>query len=156
MSRERESFEDWYRSLHPQLVTSLAASIGNAELARDATDEALARAYERWSEVRLMDSPRGWTYRVAFNVARRRLRRRNVEKVLLLRSPIRPHVEGPSGELWQAVAGLPPRQRQAVALRHVGDLAEAEIASVMGISRGGVSSTLRAAYESLRLQLTEP
>ena len=74
----------------------------------------------------------------------------------LLRGQRSESVDPPAGELWEIVEGLPPRQRQAVVLRHVGQLREVEIGGVMGISRGAVSSTLRAAYQSLRLALDDP
>jgi DNA-directed RNA polymerase specialized sigma24 family protein len=51
------------------------------------------------------------------------------------------------------VADLAPRQRTAVLLRHVGQFTEQEIAVVMGIARGTVSSTLRVAYGHLASQL---
>jgi RNA polymerase sigma-70 factor (ECF subfamily) len=147
-------FETWYRHEHPRLVTLLAASTGDAPLARDAADEAVARAFERWERVSRMDSPAGWTYRVALNIVRRRTRRRALEHRILRR--IRPDVvPGPTGELWLLVADLPPRQRTAVLLRHVGQLTEAEIGDVMGIARGTVSSTLRSAYRRLGTEIED-
>ena len=135
-------------------MTLLAASTGDASLACEAADEAVARAYERWERVSQMASPSGWTYRVALNDARRRARRAAFEQRILRR--IRPaDVPGPTGELWLIVAGLPPRQRTAVLLRHVGQLTEAEIADVMGVARGTVSSTLRAAYKRLGTEIAD-
>jgi RNA polymerase sigma-70 factor (ECF subfamily) len=147
-------FEDWYRREHPRLVTLLAASTGDASLGREAADEALTRAFERWAHVSRMASPTGWTYKVGLNVARRGARRRALERRLLGRLR-RDDVPGPTGELWLLVAGLPARQRTAVLLRHVGQLTEQEIADVMGIARGTVSSTLRSAYERLGAVLDE-
>jgi DNA-directed RNA polymerase specialized sigma24 family protein len=141
-------FEAWYRREHPRLVTLLAAATGDAELARDAADEALARAFQRWERVSRMASPAGWTYSVGLNVARRHARRRAVERRLLGRYREEP-IPGPTGELWLLVAHLPTRQRTAVLLRHIGQLTEQEIAEVMGVARGTVSSTLRAAYRRL-------
>ncbi|MFN0028771.1 MAG: RNA polymerase sigma factor [Acidimicrobiales bacterium] len=149
-----EDFEEWYRAVHPRLGTALAYAFGDVEVAQDAADEAVARAFERWDQVSAMASPAGWTYRVAFNVARRRLRRRSIE-ARLLGSTVPGTVGPPAGELWDIVAALPPRQRRAVLLRHVGQLEEHEIGRVMGITRGTVSSTLRAAYRSLRMELEE-
>jgi len=155
MDTPGDGFEAWYRDLHPRLVTALVAAFGDVDIAGEAADEAIARACERWSRVSVMASPGGWTYRVAFNVARRRVRRSGHERRLWAGQ--RPEsAPGPAGELWLLVADLPQRQRLAVVLRHVAHLPEAEIASVMGISRGGVSSTLRAAYRSLRLELADP
>jgi RNA polymerase sigma-70 factor (ECF subfamily) len=154
VSIEPIDFEAWYRREHPRLVTLLAASTGDAPLARDVADEALARAYERWERVAVMDSPAGWTYRVALNIVRRRARRRALEHRILRR--IRTEtIPGPTGELWLLVADLPPRQRTAVLLRHVGHLTEAEIAEVMAVARGTVSSTLRAAYRRLGTEIAE-
>jgi DNA-directed RNA polymerase specialized sigma24 family protein len=141
-------FEGWYRNEHPRLVTLLAAATGDAELARDAADEALARAFEQWPRVCRMSSPTGWTYAVGLNVARRHARRRALERRLLGRRR-EELVPGPTGELWMVVADLPERQRTAVLLRHVGQLTEHEIADVMGVARGTVSSTLRSAYRRL-------
>lgn len=147
-------FESWYQALHGRLVASLASAFGDRDLASEAADEAIVRAYERWDKVAAMASPDGWTYTCAFNVARRKLRRRGFERRVLARSLVEAQ-PGPAGEIWHVVAELPERQRLAVVLRHVGQLREADIADVMGISRGGVSSTLRAAYSSLRMQLAE-
>jgi DNA-directed RNA polymerase specialized sigma24 family protein len=149
---ERDDFEYWYRREHPRLVTLLAASTGDTALATEATDEAFARAFERWPRVSKMDSPAGWTYRVALNVVRRRARRRARE--LRTMGAVRAvDVPGPTGELWILVADLPPRQRTAVLLRHVGHLTEQEVADVMGVARGTVSSTLRSAYQRLRIEI---
>ena len=131
----------------------LAAAVGDADLAKDAADEALARAWRHWKRVSVMSSPEGWTYRVALNVARRRGRRRSLEHAILRRQVPPSPVPGPTGELWLLVGGLPPRQREAVLLRHVGQLTEPEIAEVMRVTRATVSTTLRAAYARLAMEL---
>lgn len=152
MTDNIDDFEQWYQAIHPRLCTSLALAFGNTELAQDSADEAITRALERWDRVSAMESTSAWVYKVAFNDARRRLRRTAIEK-RLLQTRRAEQVRPPAGELWLIVGELPERQRQAVVLRHVGQLQENEIGSVMNISRGGVSSTLRAAYESLRTTL---
>lgn len=100
-----------------------------------------------------MRSPEGWIYRVAINLGRRRLRRRSLDERVRRRQLDRQVLDGPAGEIWVLVADLPTRQRLAIVLRYVAGLTEREIAEVMGISRGGVSSTLRAAMASLRIEL---
>jgi RNA polymerase sigma-70 factor (ECF subfamily) len=52
-------------------------------------------------------------------------------------------------EVWDAVRGLPPQQRTAIALRYLLDLSQAEIATAMGIAPGTVSATLHAARRRL-------
>jgi len=52
--------------------------------------------------------------------------------------------------LWQALAGLPPRQRAVLVLRYYEDLSEAEIATMLGVTRGTVKSTAARGLARLR------
>ena len=61
--------------------------------------------------------------------------------------------------LWQALAGLPQRQRAIVVLRYYEDLSEAETARIMGVSVGTAKSTTSRALVKLRessLRTTAP
>ena len=149
------SFDRWYREVHAELSISLLVAFGDADLATEAADEAMARAFERWERVSVMRSPGGWAYQVAVNVARRKRRRRAVEALLVRRDQRARAIPGPAGELWQLVAELPERQRLAIAFRHVAGMTEAEIGQAMGIARGTVSASLRHGYRSLRQHLDD-
>ena len=135
----------------------MAVTARDLELARDVTAEAFARALERWDRVGSMSSPGGWTYRVALNVLRRRLRRGALEERLLQRSPGRepPLLTDQGVGVWEAVASLPPRTRTAVALRYLGGLTEAEVADAMGVAPGTVAATLHAGRQRLAVLLTD-
>jgi RNA polymerase sigma-70 factor (ECF subfamily) len=150
-------FTTLYETERDRMARSLLIIGGDAETARDAVAEAFSRAYERWPRVASMESPSGWVYRVAVNELRRRMRRHALESRLLRRErlhPIPPPDIDP--ELWDAVAGLPRRQREAIVLRYVGDLIERDVASVLGISEGAASAALVAARRHLAEQLTDP
>jgi RNA polymerase sigma factor (sigma-70 family) len=54
-----------------------------------------------------------------------------------------------------AVAGLPARAREVLALRYYLDLADTEIAQTLGISRSTVSSTASRALVTLARRLEE-
>ena len=58
-------------------------------------------------------------------------------------------------DVWDAVAALPQRQREAIVLRYVGDLTERDVAGVLGISEGAASAALVAARRRLAEQLTD-
>lgn len=148
--RREDGFEPWYRGQHPRLVTAVVLVCGDVHEAAEIADEAFARALARWDRVSRMGSPSGWTYRVAMNLVRRRARRRALERRLLARPSPSPSVPPPALEAWDAVHRLPPRQREAVILRYVGDLTEQEIARVMGVRRSTVSSALADAHRNLR------
>ena len=96
-----------------------------------------------------MESPAGWTFRVALNALRRHQRRAALERRLLARRPPIAQIPAPAGEAWDVVRDLPPRQRTAVVLRYVVDLTQEEIAVAMGIARSTVSSLLADAHTNL-------
>jgi RNA polymerase sigma factor (sigma-70 family) len=54
-----------------------------------------------------------------------------------------------------AVAGMPRRTREVLALRYYLDLADNEIAEILGVSRSTVSSTASRALEKLARKLKE-
>ena len=147
------TFEDWYRQLYPRFVTTLAVTLGSSDEAAEVAGDAFVAAYEQWDRVGAMDNPAGWTYRVAMNRARRRGRRRRTEQDRALHlAPSAPTGEGLL-ELCELLGDLPPRMRQVVALRHVADLTEIDVAEVLGISRGTVSSTLRGGGSRLAVSI---
>jgi RNA polymerase sigma-70 factor (ECF subfamily) len=153
---KKDDFEEHFRREYQQVLGSLILAIGDSDIAEDSAAEAFARAYEKWDRVRAMERPTGWIYTVAFNVARRRLRRRAVERRLLLKFHPRTELPPETGlELWDLVRTLPPRERTAVVLRYAADLREADVAKAMGISPGAVAKTLNVARSRLGLALDE-
>src|SRR5690242_16611333 len=70
-----DAFAAWYRHEHPRLLAAMAIVTRDLHVAEDVTADAFARALVAWPRVSNMESPAGWTYRVALNLARRRARR---------------------------------------------------------------------------------
>lgn len=140
--------------IYPRLVGALRLYLGEPEVARELAQESLVRVIARWPRVSTMEYPEAWTYRVAFNLARSGLRRRQAELRAHMRS------EPQSTSSWDvdvaeivavraAVAALPARQRQAVLLRYFGDLPLVEIAEVMSCRPGTVKAHLHQAIANL-------
>jgi RNA polymerase sigma factor (sigma-70 family) len=154
---EVDGFDAWYGREAPRVLASVTLAVGDRWLAEEATAEAFARALERWSRVREAQSPAGWVFTVALNHVRSLARRKEVERRFLRRQrvdAVRPAPE-PDVALWRAVRELPPRMRTVVALRYVGDLQQAQIAEVLGVSPGTVASTLHDARARLAVVLAE-
>lgn len=147
------NFELWYQAEYARLVNTLAIVTGDRSLAADAAAEACTKALSRWNRVGAMDRPGGWVYRVALNEARRRAKRKAMERKLLARSVAGAEVETtpmPADlDLWSAVGRLPERTKEAVVLRYVADLTEPEIAKALGVSRGTVATMLKRAHIKL-------
>ncbi|MHB8533485.1 MAG: RNA polymerase sigma factor [Solirubrobacteraceae bacterium] len=136
----------------------LASSIGAAE-ADDCFQETFIsalRAYPRLQAAGGVHDLRAWVltiaHRKALNAHRGRARR-----ALPLADPAA-HDERASRErlgdreeqLWQAVRALPPRQRSAVVLRFVGDLAHRDIAAAIGCSEEAARRSLHEGLAKLR------
>lgn len=143
-------FDAWYADAHPRVLAAVSLATGDLDLAADATDEAFARALDRWTRVRAMASPVGWTVTVALNVARRRGRRRAVEQRLLRRRNEPLALPAPAGEVFHLLQTLPEQQRTIVLLRYVADLPQADIAAHLGVARSTVSTNLTNAHRTLR------
>jgi RNA polymerase sigma-70 factor (ECF subfamily) len=151
------SFTEWYQAEYGGLVRTLVVVVGDVDVATEAVSEAFVRALQRWTRVSQMESPTAWTYTVAFNVARRTLRRARLESVVLRRhTPAPPPVREDALEVWDAVQRLPLRQRTAVALYYLSDLPQKDVAIAMGVAEGTVAATLHEARRRLATTLAQP
>jgi RNA polymerase sigma-70 factor (sigma-E family) len=142
------AFDDLYRLAY-RVAYRMLGERGDAE---DVAQEALARAVVRWE--RVGDRPEGWVTRVASNLAidRIRRRRRPLPPPIGPLGLVDPHL-GERGDLVAALRKLPRRQREAVVLRYLGDLSEADTALEMGCSVGAVKSHGARGLASLRRDL---
>ncbi|HWJ98098.1 MAG TPA: sigma factor, partial [Acidimicrobiales bacterium] len=61
------SFAEFYETEAESIHRALRSTVANPVVAREAVDEAMARAYERWAVVGGYDAPAGWVYRTALN-----------------------------------------------------------------------------------------
>ena|SRR5947207_12710303 len=67
-------FEDLYLAERVRLVRAMLLLTGRVGEAEDLAQDAFVRVYERWPQIREMDSPTGYLYRTALNLHRKRLR----------------------------------------------------------------------------------
>lgn len=145
------------RQEYPKLVGALDLYVGDVYVAEELAQEALVRASQRWSRVSQLDSPGGWTYRVAINLANSWFRRRAAERRARERiGPLEAHrdPDGAEGEsVRRAVAALPERQRTALVLRYYLDLSAAEVAQRLGTTPGAVRASTKRAVAYLRDEL---
>lgn len=150
-------FEDYYRAHRADLLRAVVFTLDDRDLAVEVTDEALARAYERWADVSTMANPTGWTYRVAINLARNRMRRLSLE-----RSKPPPAVQAIGFDgyadpgIARALTRLPVDQRSVVVLRFHLDWSVEDVAEALDIATGTVKSRLHRALRTLAKLLEEP
>ena len=126
--------------------------LGDRHDAQDLTQEALARAYARWSRVGPYDE--AWITRVATNLAlghvraQQRAARRRPDPAPPSAAP--ETVVAQRRELVALLQALPKRQREVVALRYLADLPEAEVAAALGCSVGTVKQHASRGLAALR------
>jgi RNA polymerase sigma-70 factor (ECF subfamily) len=148
--------------------------VGAGEESRDAAQEAFVRAY---TGIRDFDSRQpfaAWVLRIARNHCIDLLRRRRPTLALEPRGEdpepgVAPELQdhfATTGEsavqeqeaqrdLDRAIAGLPPRYREVIALFHVQHRSYAEIAQTLGVPMGTVMTWLHRARKELKAQLSE-
>ena len=151
------SFQAFYEAEYRPMVRLAVALVRRRDVAEELVQDAFVSLHGRWDQVSKYESPEGWLRRVVINRSMSALRRRAVEVRLLGRlSRLRerhsalPDVEG---EIWQAVAALPKRQAQVIALMFVDDLTVTEIAAVLECEENTVRTHLRRARQSLAARL---
>ena len=147
-------FSAFYDARHDVVYRALALTLRDPDLAAEAADEAMLRAFERWPTVSGMANPSGWVYRVGLNWARSRYRR--------IRREVLGHNTGASAaalpsadpDLDRALASLSYDHRAVVVLRLHLDWSTDEVAAALGVPAGTVKSRLSRALEQLRKELS--
>ncbi len=157
--RADEAFERFCADEYPYIVNAVALVVGNVDVATDAVNEALARAWNRVRKGETIETLGAWIRVVAFNVGYDHLRRRTLEaKTLHKIAPDETRAQanyGPSVDMRTALAELPPRQREVTVLHYFCDLPITEIAEALDISTSTVKSSLQQARSSLYGLLAE-
>jgi RNA polymerase sigma-70 factor (ECF subfamily) len=147
-------FAEFFARTRDDTFRAMLAATGDRAAAEDAIAEAFTRAYARWSDVERHPNPRAWVLRTAINAHRSAWRRRRRE-VLAANLP-EPSTSDSVAERWidpgvrAAVAALPTRQREVVALRLVADYTSVEAAWFLGVAPATVDVHLHRALASLR------
>lgn len=144
------AFSETYAREHDRLVRALAVTLGDADLAAEAIDEAFARAYARWRTVGAYAEPSAWLYRVALNWAISRLRRRRFRADASVPEGVAADPEPTDPALWAAVGALPVEQRAVIALRFGLDWPLERIADAVGAPVGTIKSRLSRGVAALR------
>lgn len=147
-----QELEALYRQRFVAFRNTLATITGERDSARDAVQEAFARALRKRRSFRGDGSLEAWVWRIAIRAAREQVGRGREIPV-----PNTPETSLPEPQrdpaLAAALAALPPRRRLVVFLRHFADLSYGDIADLCGISEGTVAATLSQSYEALARQL---
>lgn len=162
---EREAFETAFQRIVDEHSASLHRYLGrlsgDSDFAKDLTQEAFVRLYERGA---IPDDPRAWLAAVASNLFRDDRRRVKRRLNLLAREPSDITLGSPGAApddyviererqtcVRVALDQLPLRDRQMLLLRHEG-YSYREIAQAVGVAETGVGTLLIRATEAFRTE----
>ncbi len=81
----RGGFDEFYAATSRRLLHQMYAMTGNLADAQECVQEAYARAWQRWGQVREADNPEAWLRTVAWRVAASRWRKTKNGAAALLR-----------------------------------------------------------------------
>ena len=153
MDERAKQIERVYRERYVGFRNALAAVTGSYDSARDAVQEAFARALRERASFRGDGPLEAWIFRIALRAA---LETRRNGREVPFRDPLDPElIEAERDpELAAALRSLPPRRRLIVFLRYFAGLSYAEIAEACGISEGTVAAALAKARAVLLDQLS--
>ena len=152
-------YSEHYRSL----VRLAAFLVRDNATAEEVVQDSFVAMHGAWRRLRDPDRALSYLRQSVVNRSRSVLRHR----IVVDKNTPKPPPDMPSAEhgaiiqlersaVVTALRALPERQREALVLRYYGDMSEAQIASVMGISRGAVKSHTARAMSALRSVLEWP
>lgn len=155
----QEEFEALFCECGRDVLGYASSLLGDRAAAEDVTALAFERLYRSRSRLdRDRGTPRAWLFAIARNAAldelRRRGRQRPAEDPSALEAATEAdaafeHAERRAGVL-AALLALPLREREVVLLKFHGELTNAELARVLGISESNAGTRVHRALTRLR------
>lgn len=157
-----EALEQLYAAHWRSLVRLAVLLVRDQGVAEDVVQDAFIAVHGRWRRLHDPDRALAYLRQAVVNGSRSTLRHRAVVARHAARDETRPaDLDAPGSDeqvlagerrrrVLDALAALPRRQREVLALRHYAGLSEAEIADALGISRGAVKSHASRGAAALR------
>jgi RNA polymerase sigma-70 factor (sigma-E family) len=154
--------DDLFRFHAVGLVRFALMLVGDRDTAEDVVQEAFLGLYRSWDRLRDPDAVLGYLRTAVVNGARSVHRSR--ARARLLRVPHDPPVWSAEAAAMEgedrravlaAIARLPQRQREVLALKYYLDLSENEVAAILRVTRGTVAATGARALAAVARQLRE-
>ena len=154
---DEDEFRRFTAARWPGLVRTAYLLTGDLGHAEDLAQTTLIKAYRSWNRVCRVADVDAYVRKILINANRSRFRAKRPVEYSVAAVPESPAWAPDDGSgieqravLFAALATLPPRQRAIVVLRYWEDLAEGEVAELVGCSVGTVKSQASRALAKLR------
>jgi len=148
-------FEEYVAARLPALLRQATVLAGDPHVAEDVVQDVLIKAQPRWARISEMDVPDAYLRKMIVNEllsARRRLAAARRRERVQWPAPDQDGVDVlvQRDAILQVIRGLPTRQRIVIALRFYEDMADSDIAALLGCTEGTVRSQASRALAKLR------
>jgi RNA polymerase sigma-70 factor (sigma-E family) len=157
--RDKAEFAEFVSARSAALHRAAYLMVGDAGLAQDLVQKALTKTYVAWPRLHDIGNAEAYTRKAITTTAISWFRRkqwsheRPTGRVPETGAAGHAEAATQSAWLWEALLGLPARQRAAIVLRYYEDLTEAQTAEAMGCAVGTVKSQVSAGISKLRERL---
>ena len=153
-----EDFAVFCAAEMPRLVGAVGLYCGDAHVAEEIAQEALATVWRKWRTVSASAAPGAYAHRTAINLANSYYRRKRAERraAAAAASGTRTVVDPDVGDrlaVRRALGTLSPRQRAVLVLRYYLGYTVEETAQALGIAPGTVMSSSLRGLERMRRSL---
>ncbi|MGD0123706.1 MAG: RNA polymerase sigma factor [Candidatus Limnocylindrales bacterium] len=135
--------------LYGGLVRRLVVVLGDADEAQDVAQDAYLQAFRAWERFD-GSNVRAWLYTIALRIAFNRLRRRRRWLAAVRRIEPKPWRDPVDPDLWAALEDLDPQMRSVLMLNVVDGYTQMEIAEMLSVPVGTVSSWISRSRARLR------
>jgi RNA polymerase sigma-70 factor, ECF subfamily len=163
---DHDAFAELVRGSIARLDTAARLILRDGELARDAVQDGLFRAWRDLRGLREPDRFDAWIYRLTVNacldIARRRRRRPIEVEIVDITEDLGPSLPDPSEEIADRILvdgvmrRLDERGRSIIVLHYFVGLPLSEVAACLDLPLGTVKSRLSRALGEMRIDAQEP
>ncbi len=162
---DRMAAEELVDRYYERVYLFMRAVGHDRQMSEDLTQETFLRAWHHIGQLRDGKALNGWLFRIAGNVSRL-YRRRHKGKTSVSLEGVEPPASGVDGSqragererfdrLHEAVARLPWKLRQAIALHYMDQLTIAEAAEAARVRQGTLKSRLNRGLVALRKEVPD-
>ena len=147
------AFELFFEAERRSLFSALFLMTGSVQEAEEIAQDAFLKVWERWDRVSEMANPAGYLYRAAMNLSRSRFRRllRAAKVPFSPERSLDPYGAADARDaVVRTIAGLSPRQRQALVLTDLLDRSTDDAAELMHITPSTIRSLVSEAHKAMR------
>ena len=159
---DASQFEARYQQYLPRVLNFIRLRVPDDTVAQDLTAATFEQAFRKIDQLRNQDAFAGWLFRIARNEVGQYYRRQRPQTDLDSLLELASHQESPFEaaarreqleQVLRAVADLPARDQEIIALKFAGELSNREIAQASGLSESNVGVILFRSIRKIRDRL---